>query len=224
MFKITISALIMTFMVVNVSASSPIKRQVTNLSELPNLSPNKEENENKNSTISSTCIKIESRCIFKIAATEKINLEARVKPIQLVIKDVINSKAFKNNEDIKVWQQGETNNIFIQIGEDRPIRLMNITREDAALAGVSLDRRAEQIIGELEESLELVQKQIQPDYLKEQGFKAISIAAIALLISLALINTKHHLKSVKKEAANLDLSSSERIEKQLTKSQKSNLR
>ena len=224
MFKIGIYTLTMTLMVVTSSVASPIKMQVPNWQDLPNLTPNEQEDRNQNNKIpSTTCIRIDNRCAFEIAATEKINLEARVKPIQLVIREVINSSAFKNNEDIKVWKQGQAKNIYIQVGDSPPIRLMNVTAEDGAIERVSREERAEQIIAQLQDNLELTQQQNQPDYLRQQGFKAISIASAMILITLAISNTKSQLKAVKEEEINIDPASEEHITNKLTKSQKSNL-
>jgi len=223
MFKIAFSALTLNLLVASSSLALPTKMQVGNLQELPNLIPTQENNQNLNiNKIPQTCVKIENRCTFRIAGTENINLDARVKPIEIIIKDIINSNEFKNDKEIKVWQQGEANNIFIQVGENPPVRLMNVTKEDGAIARVSPVRRGEQIVAQLQESLELAQQHVQPDYLKQQGFKAIAIAALTILISLAITKTKRDLSSAKAEI-NTDSSAGERIETKLTKSQKSNL-
>ncbi|MGF1489902.1 MAG: mechanosensitive ion channel family protein [Prochloraceae cyanobacterium] len=225
MLKIGFSVLTMYSILVTSAIASPVKMQVPNLQELPSLIPNKEENQNRETKAPNACIKIENiSCPFKIAAKEKNQLDARVRQIQLVIKEVINSSSFKNNEEIKVWTEGTVNNIYIQVGDSQPIRLMNVTAEDATIEEkVSQEQRAEQIVAQLREGLEVTQAQIQPDYLKEQGFKAISLAALTLLMTLAIIKAKSELKEVKSEPIDIDPDSAEKIETQLTRSQKSNL-
>ena len=210
------------------SLASPVKIQLPSIPNIQNpFSSSQEINQNQQDTVVYTWIELDGRPLFMVAAAVDTQLAIRKKAIEPQL-GYISQIYFQNDAgELRVWTQGKTQDIYIQVGEEK-VRLMNVTIYDARLAGVSIEDRAQQIVQQIERSLKLAKEQRQPDYLRNQGLKAGGAVVLMVLITLAIRSTKRELNKSKEQQnssdlAQSDLAESDRIWLQLKKWQRSNL-
>lgn len=183
-------------------------------SQLLNSYPN-------NPTVSA-CIRLDGRCLFKIA-DQKSDLPDRISSIEQRLNDV-SSLYFKQNSSplkIRSSKDGNLPNIYINVG-NREVRLMSVTAPDADLQGVDLDTRTQQLIEQLEQGLNQAKQERQLPYIIAQGKLAAAIFLAMLIASIALYQWERRSKHSKKPLDSI--SPNQPISTQLTQQQQWNLK
>ncbi|MGK7876242.1 MAG: mechanosensitive ion channel family protein [Xenococcaceae cyanobacterium] len=193
---------------------------------LPNWKPQTSSllNQSSDNPVVFACIRLDGRCLFKIA-DQKSDISERIGEIEQRLKD-IGDTYFKNDiDELKIRKQevGNLQDIYISVG-DRELRLLTVTRWDADIEGVSIDLRADLLIERLQAGLERAKQERQQSFLTRQVGIAFGTGAVMLLTSLAISRWKRRLKQLKDQVADSDSSDSQPISTQLTQRQKWNLR
>lgn len=216
-------ALCQTAIIIYVGSVAPASAQLPLLRDLNLPTPNL-LNQNPTNQIVSDCIRLDGRCLFKIA-DQKSNLPDRITGIEQRLNDV-SSLYFKNNSSpLKIRKQKDANlpNIYISVG-NREVRLMSITAPDADLQGVDLDTRADQLIEQLETGLNQAKQERLPQFIIHQAKIAAATALGMLIISIAIYHLARRSKRSKDILASSNLSSTQPISTQLTQQQHWNIK
>ncbi|MGB5959696.1 MAG: mechanosensitive ion channel family protein [Coleofasciculaceae cyanobacterium] len=181
-------------------------------------------NQNLNNRIVSACVRLDGRCLFKIA-DQKSALPDRINGIEQRLNDV-SSLYFKENSSplkIRSAKEGKLPNIYINIG-NREVRLMSVTAPDADLQGVELETRADQLVEQLETGLNRAKQERQLPFLIYQGKVAAAIFLAMLIVSVALYRWQRRSKHSKKSLDSSNLSPTQPISTQLTQQQQWNIK
>ena len=159
--------------------------QVPTVQDLLNYSHNLLQN-NSDSRIVSSCLRLDGRCAFKIAFP-KSQLAPRIEEIQQRLNKIKNIYLDSPQQEIQFNTQTETSGIDIYAIVDREtIRLLTITPEDANFEGISLKGKADSVISELETKFLEAKQQRTQEYLLRQGiYSLIILSAIALIYFLS---------------------------------------
>ncbi|MDR9405215.1 MAG: mechanosensitive ion channel family protein, partial [Halothece sp. Uz-M2-17] len=130
----------------------------------------------------SGCIYLDGRCVLEVAANNS-DLSSRITEIEQRLDDITRYYLQNPSADIDVRQEaaGQLVDIYVAV-DQREIRLLSVTSQDANLKGMTIQRRAEQMILEIKNALEQAKREREQDYLIAQGKKG----AIALLFLFAL--------------------------------------
>ena len=145
----------------------------------------------QDNSLDSACIRLDGRCLFKLAATE-LELSPRISEIQTrfnEIKDLYLQKE-DPNLNIRHTKEGE---IYIKITDKQQTedaneeRLFNVTNDDARLYKVNIQTRAEQLVNKLEYGLQRAKQERQKPFLIRQGIIAIVILTSMLLSTLYIL-------------------------------------
>jgi moderate conductance mechanosensitive channel len=204
-------------------ATFPVQAQVPFLQDLNLPSPNLLNQNLDNRTVSG-CIRLDGRCLFRIA-DQKSDLPDRINSIEQRLND-ISSTYFNNDTDrlqIRKQQEGNLPNIYISVG-NKEVRLMSVTAPDANLEGVDIDQRADQIIGQLEEGVRRAKQERQTQFLTRQGGIAAGTGVAMLVASLIIYRWERQLKRSKDELSPSDSSPSQPVSTQLTQKQAWNVK
>lgn len=224
MFKIRFSSWTITgSLVLTGWVASPVQAQLPLLQDLNLPAPNL-LNQNSDNQVVSGCIRLDGRCLFKIA-DQKSNLPDRINGIEQRLND-ISRIYFKNDSSkltIRKKTEGNLPDIYISVG-DREVRLLSVTAPDSDLQGVDIESRAEQLIEELEEGLKRAKQERQPQFLARQAGIATGTGVAMLIASLAIYHWERRLKRSKDELAPSDSSPTQPISTQLTQKQHWNVK
>jgi small conductance mechanosensitive channel len=167
------------------SIVSPVQAQLPLLPDLNLPTPNL-LNQNSDDQVVSGCIRLDGRCLFKIA-DQKSDLPDRITGIEQRLNDI--SRIYFNNDssNLKIRKQKEEKlpNIYISVA-DKEVRLLSVTAPDADLKGVDLDTRADELIEQLEEGLTRAKQERQPQFLAQQAGIATGTGVFMLVASLAI--------------------------------------
>ena len=167
------------------SIVSPVQAQLPLLPDLNLPTPNL-LNQNSDDQVVSGCIRLDGRCLFKIA-DQKSDLPNRITGIEQRLNDI--SRIYFNNDssNLKIRKQKEEKlpNIYISVA-DKEVRLLSVTAPDADLKGVDLDTRADELIEQLEEELTRAKQERQPQFLAQQAGIATGTGVFMLIASLAI--------------------------------------
>jgi small conductance mechanosensitive channel len=205
------------------SIVSPIQAQLPLLPDLNLPTPNL-LNQNSDDQVVSGCIRLDGRCLFKIA-DQKSDLPNRITGIEQRLNDI--SRIYFNNDssNLKIRKQKEEKlpNIYISVA-DKEVRLLSVTAPDADLKGVDLDTRADELIEQLEEGLTRAKQERQPQFLAQQGGIATGTGVFMLVASLAIYRWERRSKRSKDQFAHTDSSPLEQISTQLTQKEQWNVK
>ncbi len=181
---------------------SPVQSQLPGLEEL-DLIPRQLFKSNAADPIVPACIRLDGRCLFKVAAPES-EISQRVSDIEERLRDVRHTYlgTKEANLEIRPIEVGALEDIYALADEDEEIRLITITVPDAELQGVDVTTRAKQVVEDVEFGLKRAQQERESSYLTRQGLVTggIVLVMVALwwLISLRerhLQRSKEHLQS-----------------------------
>ncbi len=224
MFKVRFSSwTIAGSLVLTGWVGAPVQAQLPLLQDL-NLPAPSLLNQNSDNRVVSGCIRLDGRCLFKIA-DQKSNLPDRINGIEQRLNDI--SRIYFKNDSSKLTirrkSEGNLPDIYISVG-DREVRLLSVTAPDADLQGVDIESRAEQLIEELEEGLKRAKQERQQQFLARQAGIAIGTGVAMLIASLAIYYWERRLKRSKDELAPSDSSPTQPISTQLTQKQHWNVK
>lgn len=211
MFKIRFSSWTITgSLVLTGWVVFPVQAQLPLLQDLNLPAPNL-LNQNSDNQVVSGCIRLDGRCLFKIA-DQKSNLPDRINGIEQRLNDI--SRIYFKNDSSKLTvrrkSEGNLPDIYISVG-DREVRLLSVTAPDADLQGVDIESRAEQLIEELEEGLKRAKQERQQQFLARQVGIATGTGVAMLVASLAIYHWERRLKRSKDQLAPSDSSPTQPI-------------
>ena len=138
-------------------------------------------------SLNSACIRLDGRCLFKLAATDSEVLSARIQEIQKRFSEVTADYLSNESKGAKVIikKNGNLQDLYLSLG-DRQERLFTVTNPDARANDVSVKIRAEQLQLQIEQGLELARLERSPQYLRKQLIVGLSTFTLMLLVNFPL--------------------------------------
>ncbi|WP_171814931.1 mechanosensitive ion channel family protein [Halothece sp. PCC 7418] len=172
----------------------------------------------------SGCIHLDGRCVLEVGANES-DLSARITEIEQRLENITGYYLQNPSADVDVRQEavGQLVDIYVAV-DQREIRLLSVTSQDANLKGMTIQRRAEQVILEIKNALQQAKREREQEYLIAQAKKgAIALLfLVALTIALYALERRFHQEK-KSLQTTLDSSSEQAISTQLTQNQRQQL-
>ncbi|MGL5077237.1 MAG: mechanosensitive ion channel family protein, partial [Waterburya sp.] len=97
--------------------------------------------------LNSACIRLDGRCLFKLAATDSEVLSDRINEIQKRFGEVTAEYLANtdNQATVTIQQNGNLQDIYLNFGDNRQERLFTVTNSDALANDVSVVIRARQL-------------------------------------------------------------------------------
>ena len=189
MFKKRSLTIVISLIIVFTLTIAPVKAQYPFIQDI--LVYSRMLRQIQDSSLESACIRLDGRCLFKLAATE-LELSARISEIQTRLNEVKDLYLQKKDPklDIRYTKEGE---IYIKITDRQQAddaqeeRLFNVTNDDARLYKVSIPTRTEQLVNKLENGLQRAKQERQKAFLIRQGIIAVVILALILLSTLYIL-------------------------------------
>jgi len=166
------------------------------------------------------------------AEEAQITLSQRIQEIEQRLQDI--SQTYFKNQNVELEfrqeldQQSNLPEIYISLLDQqgelfKEIRLMSVTDQDAALTGVPIETRADEIIEQLEQQLPQAKQERQPDVLKERVGIAVGTGVAMIVASLLIYQWERRLKR-SKQLLEPSESNAEPISTQLTHNQQRNVK
>ncbi|MBD0346848.1 MAG: mechanosensitive ion channel family protein [Coleofasciculus sp. Co-bin14] len=204
-------------------ATFPVQAQVPFFPDL-NLPSQNLLNQNLDNRTVSGCIRLDGRCLFKIA-DQKSDLPNRINSIEQRLNDISSTYFSKDTKPLQIRKEQEGNlpNIYISVG-NKEVRLMSVTAPDAELEGVNIDQRTDQIIEQLEEGVRRAKQERQTQFLTRQGGIAAGTGVAMLITSLIIYRWERQLKRSKDQLSPSDSSPTQPVSTQLTQKQEWNVK
>ncbi len=215
LFGIVAATFVMVISVSPVQAQLPI---------MPNFKLNSVVlTRNSENTVVSDCVRLDGRCIFKVAH-QKSDLSKRIEEIEQRLHNLSYIYLQTDTTQFKIRQQavGNLRDIYMSVG-DKEVRLLTVTSWDAELEGVSIEFRTDQIIQELQEGLERAKQERKPGFLINQGLKAAGITVVMFLSNCIIFRRERYLRNSKKQLLSSDTSEHQPISTQLNHGQQRNI-
>jgi moderate conductance mechanosensitive channel len=198
--------------------SSPVQAQLPSFLDLNSLSP-RVLNQDQSARVDSACIRLDERCLFKIA-DQSSALPDRIQGIEQRLQDI--SRIYFTTEDapLDIYQKQEQNipNIYVSVG-GKTFRLLSVTNQDAELQGVDIQTRADQIMEQLQQGLQRAKQERQPEILARKGGLAVGTGVIMLVTSVAIYRWQRRSKQSKEALNPTDAPLTQPITTQLHKKQ-----
>jgi small conductance mechanosensitive channel len=198
--------------------SSPVQAQLPSFLDLNSLSP-KVLNQDQSARVESACIRLDERCLFKIADRSS-TLPDRIQGIEQRLQDISRIYFTTENAQLDIYRKQEQNipNIYVSVG-GKTFRLLSVTNPDAELQGVDIETRADQIIDQLQQGLQRAKQERQPDSLARKGGLAVGTGVVMLVTSVAIYRWQRRSKQSKEALDPSDAPLSQPITTQLHKKQ-----
>ena len=137
------------------------------ISQLPNIQlPLPQwENSRSETPIAASCIRLDGRCLFQVAAPQE-ELSNRVQDIQQRLLTISRQYLEKGPSPLKVEIRSLNNQPVLYINNQE---LMTVTQLDADLQGTDLQNRAERLRLSLQQAFIRAYQERQPRYIARQG-------------------------------------------------------
>lgn len=177
--------------------SLPVQAQLPNLK---NLILNSEFlNQKTDNPTEVACIRLDGRCLFQIAFPES-GLADRITEIQTRLNKIKTQYLTKKNSEIEVIQERRANSqyVYVNLGNN-PTLLLTVTTEDAALQGLTLETKAEQIAQQLKDGLITAKQERQKKFLIRQACLAATLLIVIIISSLIIARWQIESKKIKQE-------------------------
>ncbi|MGL5794276.1 MAG: mechanosensitive ion channel family protein, partial [Waterburya sp.] len=138
--------------------------------------------------LNSACIRLDGRCLFKLAATDSEVLSDRINEIQKRFGQVTAEYLADtdNQANVTIQQNGNLEDIYLNFGDNRQERLFTVTNPDALANDVSVAIRARQLKSEIEQGLEVAIEERSHQYLRKQIVIGLSIFLTIWLLNFPL--------------------------------------
>ncbi len=137
--------------------------------------------------LNSACIRLDGRCLFKLAATDSEVLSDRINEIQRrfgeVTADYLSDT--NNQANLTIQENGNLQDIYLNFG-NRQERLFTVTNPDAIANDVSVSIRARQLKAEIEKGLEVAVKERSHQYLRRQIIIGLSTFVLIWVLNFPL--------------------------------------
>ena len=169
------------------------------------------------------CIRLDGRCLFKLAATDSEVLSTRIHEIQERFSDVVNDYISQDKQaQVKSVPHGNLQDIYL-IFNNRQERLFTVTHPDARANDVSVAIRAEQLQVAIAEGLKTAKQERSPRYRKKQSIVGMCIVALMFLLNFPLTWAITKIRTSTRKLAPSVSSKTLPIAEQLARRQKWNL-
>jgi len=217
-------------MVMTAWVAPPVQAQFPLLRDFKLQSTNLLNSNDSQKKIVSSCVRLDGRCVFKLAAP-KSELPDRLEPVQQKLTEV--SRKFLNDKSSKLYIEIKTEkevptialNLVPSNGEVIKTDLVSLTQADAQLAGVQEPSvLAEQLQESLAKELRRARRERRPESLGRNGAIAAGITLATLLLSWMIRRWQHHLLTLKQELVSSDTAETQTITTELTHRQQWNLK
>ncbi len=173
----------------------------------------------------SACIRLDGRCLFKLAAPDSELLSNRINEIQerftTVTDDYLTTKNFLPL--VSIQKNGNLKDLYLTVGEQQE-RLFTVTNPDARFYGVTLQSRSEEIQTAIAQGLKLALEERTSQYLRKQIIIGISIVLFIFLASFPLTWRIKQIRTSTRRLAPDSASKTLSITEQLDLRQRWNLR
>ena len=186
-------------------------------------------NNDSNNKVVYDCIRLDGRCLFKVAAP-KSELPGRIEPIQQRLTDISGKYLRNKSSKLQVEIKKENNLPIIVVnltdanGKVTSTDLATLTQLDAKQAGVEDPFvLAEQLQQSLEKDLLKARVERQPQSLSRNGSIAAGIGIGILAISWGIRRRQRHLLRLRQQLVVLGSTESQPISTQITQRQQWNL-
>ncbi|MBE9047882.1 mechanosensitive ion channel family protein [Pleurocapsales cyanobacterium LEGE 10410] len=175
-------------------------------------------------TLNSACIRLDGRCLFKLAATEPEVLSDRIGEIQKRFGEVTADylSAQDNQGKVTIRENGNLQDLYL-VANNRPERLFTVTSPDARANDVSVLIRSQQLKLAIEQGLEVARQERSPQYQRKQIVTGLGIFLLIFLSNFPLIGGTRKLRKSARNLAPSTSSQSLPISVQLALRQKWNL-
>ncbi|WP_036801134.1 mechanosensitive ion channel family protein [Pleurocapsa sp. PCC 7319] len=175
-------------------------------------------------SLNSACIRLDGRCLFKLAATDSELLSDRINEVQKRFGEV--TTEYLSNEDspvkITIRKIGNLQDIYLVL-DGQEERLFTVTTPDARANDVSVLIRAEQLKLQIEQGLQVAKQERSPQYLRKQLIFGLCSLILILLVNFPLTWWIRQLRRSTKGLAPSIASKTLPIADQLARRQKWNL-
>ncbi len=218
-FLVTLFILVV---VITISVTPPATAQLPFIQDLAIYS--RALRQGKVNVLSSACIRLDGRCLFKLAATDSEVLSTRINEIQERFSNVMADYRSSKSHQAKVTIQpnGNLQDIYLTF-DNRQERLFTVTNPDARANDVSVKIKAEQLQGAIKEGLKTSKQERSPQYLRKQSIVAICVFALIFLSNFPLTWAIERLRTSTRQLAPSASSKTLPIVEQFARRQKWNL-
>ncbi|HEY9637669.1 MAG TPA: mechanosensitive ion channel family protein [Coleofasciculaceae cyanobacterium] len=207
---------------------SPVQAQFPLLGDFK-LQPSSFLNNDSNNKVVAECVRLDGRCVFKIAAL-KSELPGRLEPIEQKLTDISSKYLNDKSSKLQVEIQKEKDlpiivvNVTDAKGKVTRTNLVALTQLDAKQAGVEEPSvLAEQLQKSLEKDLIRARLERQPRSLSTNGAIAAGIGIGLFLLSWGIRRRQNHLRQLRRQLASSEIVETQTISTQLTQRQQWNL-
>jgi moderate conductance mechanosensitive channel len=138
--------------------------------------------------LNSACIRLDGRCLFKLAATDSEVLSDRINEIQKrfgeVTADYLSNP--NNQGSVSIQENGNLQDLYLNFGDNRQERLFTVTNPDAMASDVSVSIRARQLKADIERGLAVAIQERSHQFLRRQIIIGLSTFLIIWLVNFPL--------------------------------------
>jgi small conductance mechanosensitive channel len=176
--------------------------------------------------IASECIRLDGRCLFKIAFQPEMS--DRINDIQSRL-DRINELYIKQTSDtIRITKQKKGNlvNLFVVIGDesnDDGVRLLTVTEDDAELDFLGVDIKADQLADALRAGFKRAKEERQAEYIERHALFTVGIFLAMLSSSWFVYRWSKSCRNAQKQLSPSDRQKYLPISKELNQRQQWNM-
>ena len=187
--------LFLTVAIIIIPIISPASAQLPFVQDITGLSRFVQEFKQK--SFNRACIRLDGRCLFKLAAQDPKVLAERIDKIQKPFGKA--TTAYLAEEDqkpkVSIRPNGNLQDIYLAVGDIQE-RLFTVTNPDAKAYDVGVLIRAKQIKLEIEQGLVLALKERSPQYIRKNLIFGISIGIFIWLNNFPLTFGIHKLRKI----------------------------
>ncbi|BAZ45712.1 MscS mechanosensitive ion channel [Chondrocystis sp. NIES-4102] len=146
--------------------------------------------------LNSACIRLDGRCLFKLAATDSEVLADRINEIQKRFSQVTTEYLADSNPqgEVTIRDNGNLQDIYLEFNDNRSERLFTVTNSDAIGSDVGVPIRARQLQSQIQEGLKLAIKERSPEFLRKQIIIGLSTFALIWVLNFPLIEEINKLQ------------------------------
>ena len=138
-------------------------------------------------SLNSACIRLDGRCLFKLAATDTNLLSDRIQEIQERFNEVTADYLANQDQRVEVTTKpnGNLQDLYLTVG-DRSERLFTVTNIDGKANDVGVPVRTRQLEFAIEQGLETARHERSPQSVRRQIVMGLTIFSLIWLSSFPL--------------------------------------
>lgn len=208
--------------IITISIATPAEAQLPFIQDLAIYS--RILRQAQTNSLYSACIRLDGRCLFKLAATESELLSNRINEIQerfrMVTDDYLTAKT--SQPLVSIQKNGNLKDIYLTVSE-QPERLFTVTNPDARFYSITLQSRAEQIQLAIAQGLKFAVEERTPQYLRKQIIRGICIVMFIFLFNFPLTWRIKQIRTSTRRLAPSSATKTLSIAEQLERRQRWNL-